>query len=55
VKKARVEHLYAMADREIQPEPGEPGVIFCMRQWVPAQVRVHQLELAMRRFRRLLL
>jgi transposase len=29
VKKARVEHLYAIADREVIPEPGEPEVIFC--------------------------
>ena len=25
-KKARVEHLYAIADREVVPEPGEPEV-----------------------------
>jgi transposase len=30
VKKARVEHLYAIADREVIPEPGEPEVIFCV-------------------------
>jgi len=30
VKKARVEHLYAIADREVIPEAGEPEVIFCM-------------------------
>ncbi len=30
VKKARVEHLYAIADREVVPEPGEPEVIFCV-------------------------
>ena len=29
-KKARVEHLYAIADREVAPEPGEPEVIFCV-------------------------
>src|SRR5690242_19260977 len=29
-KKARVEHLYAIADREAVPEPGEPEVIFCV-------------------------
>src|SRR5215813_2642673 len=29
-KKARVEHLYAIADREVAPEPGEPQVIWCM-------------------------
>jgi hypothetical protein len=26
VKKARVEHLYAIAGREVIPEPGEPEV-----------------------------
>jgi transposase len=31
VKKARIEHLYAIADREVIPEPGEPEVIFCGR------------------------
>ena len=30
VKKARVEHLYAIADREVASEPGEPEVIFCV-------------------------
>ena len=30
VKKARIEHLYAIADREVIPEPGEPEVIFCV-------------------------
>ena len=29
-KKARVEHLYAIADREVTPEPGDPDVIFCV-------------------------
>ena len=29
-KKARVEHLYAIADREVAAEPGEPEVIFCV-------------------------
>ena len=29
-KKARVEHLYAIADREVVPEPGEPEVICCL-------------------------
>jgi hypothetical protein len=28
-KKARVEHLYAITDREAAPEPGDPEVIFC--------------------------
>jgi hypothetical protein len=30
VKKARVEHLYAIADGEVIPEDGEPEVIFCL-------------------------
>ena len=29
-KKARVEQLYAIADREVTPEPGDPEVIFCV-------------------------
>ena len=32
-KKARVEHLYAIADREVAPEAGEPGVIFCVDEF----------------------
>jgi hypothetical protein len=30
-KKARIEHLYAIADGAVIPEEGEPEVIFCMR------------------------
>jgi hypothetical protein len=30
VKKARIERLYAIADREVTPEPGETEVIFCV-------------------------
>jgi hypothetical protein len=30
VKKARIEHLYAIADREVTPDDGEPAVIFCV-------------------------
>lgn len=29
-KRARVEHLYAIADGEVIAEPGEPVVIFCV-------------------------
>jgi transposase len=29
-KKARIEHLYAIADREVIPDEGEPEVIFCV-------------------------
>ena len=28
VKKARVEHLYAIADRAVLPDPGEPEIVF---------------------------
>jgi transposase len=39
VKKARVEHLYAIADREVVPEPGEPEVIFCMDEFGPLNLQ----------------
>ena len=32
-KKAQVEHLYAIADREVVPEAGEPEVIFCVDEF----------------------
>ena len=38
-KKARVEHLYAIADREVAPEPGEPEVIFCMDEFGPLNLQ----------------
>ena len=41
-KKARVEHLYAIADREVVPDFGEPEVIFCVdlcRFWNYAEAR----------------
>src|ERR1700729_3316892 len=39
VKKARVEHLYAIADREVVPEPGEPEVVFCMDEFGPLNLQ----------------
>ncbi len=39
VKKARVEHLYAIADREVIPEPGEPEVIFCLDEFGPLNLQ----------------
>ncbi|HEY1920255.1 MAG TPA: IS630 family transposase [Streptosporangiaceae bacterium] len=39
VKKARVEHLYAIADREVAPEPGEPEVIFCVDEFGPLNLQ----------------
>jgi len=41
VKKARVEHLYAIADREVTPEPGEPEVIFCVDEFGPLNLQPH--------------
>jgi len=38
-KKARVEHLYAIADREVVPEPGEPEVIFCVDESGPLNLQ----------------
>src|SRR6202042_2431950 len=39
VKKARVEHLYAIADREVIPEAGEPEVVFCMDEFGPLNLQ----------------
>ncbi|MFJ4673849.1 IS630 family transposase [Kitasatospora purpeofusca] len=40
-KKARVEHLYAIADGEVVPEKGEPEVIFCMDEFGPLNLQPH--------------
>ena len=39
VKKARVEHLYAIADREVTPDAGEPEVIFCVDEFGPLNLQ----------------
>jgi transposase len=39
VKKARVEHLYAIADRQVIPEDGEPEVIFCVDEFGPLNLQ----------------
>jgi transposase len=39
VKKARIEHLYAIADGEVVSEPGEPTVIFCMDEFGPLNLQ----------------
>jgi transposase len=41
VRKARVEHLYAIADREVIPDPGEPEVIFCVDEFGPLNLQPH--------------
>jgi transposase len=38
-KKARVERLYAIADREVTPEAGEPEVVFCMDEFGPLNLQ----------------
>jgi transposase len=38
-KKARVEHLYAIADREAAPEPGDPEIVFCMDEFGPLSLQ----------------
>jgi transposase len=38
-KKARIEHLYAIADGEVVPDPGEPGVIFCVDEFGPLNLQ----------------
>ena len=39
VKKARIEHLYAIADREVTPDNGEPAVIFCVDEFGPLNLQ----------------
>jgi transposase len=41
VKKARVEHLYAIADGEVIPDPGEPTVVFCLDEFGPLNLMPH--------------
>ena len=38
-KKARIEHLYAIADREITPPDGDPEVIFCVDEFGPLNLQ----------------
>jgi len=40
-KKARVEHLYAIADGEVIPEDGEPKVVLCLDEFGPLNVQPH--------------
>jgi transposase len=41
VKKARIEHLYAIADGEVIPDAGEPEVIFCVDEFGPLNLQPH--------------
>jgi transposase len=38
-KKARVEQLYAIADREITPDDGDPEVVFCVDEFGPLNLQ----------------
>ena len=38
-KKARIEHLYAIADREITPADGDPAVVFCADEFGPLNLQ----------------
>jgi hypothetical protein len=38
-KKARIEHLYAIADREVTPEAGDPEVVFCVDELGPLNLQ----------------
>ena len=38
-KKARVEHLYAIADREITPDDDDPAVVFCVDEFGPLNLQ----------------
>ncbi|MEV8517640.1 IS630 family transposase [Dactylosporangium sp. NPDC051484] len=40
-KQARVEHLYAIADGEVVPEPGEPSVVLSMDEFGPLNLQPH--------------
>lgn len=40
-KKARVEHLYAVADKEVIPEDGEPEAFFCIDEFGPLNLMPH--------------
>ncbi|SED22883.1 hypothetical protein SAMN05428945_4255 [Streptomyces sp. 2224.1] len=40
-KKARVEHLYAIADGEVIPEEGEPEVVLCLDDFGPLSLQPH--------------
>jgi hypothetical protein len=41
-KKARIEHLYAIADREIAPGNGDPEVVFCVDEFGPLNLQPRQ-------------
>jgi transposase len=38
-KKARIEHLYAIADRKVKPGAGDPTVVFCVDEFGPLNLQ----------------
>jgi transposase len=38
-KKARIGHLYAIADREAAPEPEDPEIVFCVDEFGPLNLQ----------------
>ena len=38
-KKARIEHLYAIADRDVAPDDGDPEVVFCVDEFGPLNLQ----------------
>ena len=38
-KKARIEHLYATADRDVAPDAGDPEVVFCVDEFGPLNLQ----------------
>jgi transposase len=38
-KKARIEHLYAIADRAVEPGAGDPAVVFCVDEFGPLNLQ----------------
>jgi transposase len=38
-KKARVEQLYAIADRQVTPGAGDPGIVFCVDEFGPLNLQ----------------
>lgn len=41
MKKARIEHLYAIADGEVAPESADPAVVFSMDEFGPLNLQPH--------------
>jgi transposase len=38
-KKARIEHLYAIADRKLKPGAGDPAIVFCVDEFGPLNLQ----------------